>query len=181
MILCDLFSRKRSSLFFPCPSSPSCNLPFTDNYSSSSLASPSSFDRIAGGSFGLNGEQYQLPINSGSLTLHGGPLGFDKRQWSLVGEGESYVSLAYTAEDGEQGFPGRVRVEIKFSVTDDNEVKLEYCGQLDDGETKSTPINLTNHSYFNLNGANSAEASRIRDHMVSEQIMLSPLQGGNSP
>jgi len=105
-------------------------------------------NRIAYGKFMLDGKQYQLVANTPPHHLHGGSKGLDKKFWNgCQGKGESVV-FGYTSPDGEEGYPGNLQIEAAYSLTDDNELKLEYKAVTD----KPTPVNLTNHSYFNLKG-----------------------------
>lgn len=119
-------------------------------------------NRIAGAEFSLNGTTYKLPRNDGKFnnTLHGGWNGFDKRIWSAepqkTGEGDSVV-FNYFSADMEEGFPGNLKVSVTYTLTDDNELKMEYAAVTD----KPTPINLTNHAYFNLAGRG---VGNILDH-----------------
>lgn len=126
-------------------------------------------NRIANASFALNGHQYQLYANNGANSLHGGAKGFDKRKWSLVGEDAFSVTLSLKSESGEEGYPGAVTVQIKFSVTGDNELHIEYSAKLQEDQSVETIVNLTNHTYFNLNGVFSNESSKILDHLVLMQ------------
>ena len=131
------------------------------------LTASFSLSRIANASFSLNGKTYQLFANSGSLNLHGGPQGFDKHKWSLVAEDECSVTLQYLSPDNDQGFPGELKVQIQFSVTDENELRIQYTATLaDQSASVQTPVNLTNHSYWNLSGVYNAEASKILNHQV---------------
>ena len=119
-------------------------------------------NRIANGKFTLDGKTYQLPRNDGPNTLHGGPKGFDKRVWTAEdasGPAGPAVRMTYLSPDGEEGFPGNLSVAITYSVTDDDALRIDYEATTD----KATPINLTNHSYFNLAGAG---AGTILDHEV---------------
>jgi aldose 1-epimerase len=107
-------------------------------------------NRIAGGSFTLDGKQYKLNTDDIVSCLHGGKQGFDKRVWqsasvSKPGEPAS-VTLRYKSKDGEEGFPGNLSCEVTYTLTDDNELRIDYKATTD----KATPVNLTNHSYFNL-------------------------------
>jgi aldose 1-epimerase len=108
-------------------------------------------NRIAHGAFKLEGKTYTLPKNNGDNTLHGGPEGFDKRVWkakeAATPNGPS-VELTYVSKDGEEGFPGTLTAHVVYTLTDANELKIEYTATTD----KPTVVNLTNHSYFNLNG-----------------------------
>lgn len=105
-------------------------------------------NRIAGGEFVLNGKTYKLPRNDGPNTLHGGPHGFDKVVWraTVLADG---VRLDYTSPDGDQGFPGTLEASVIYRLTDDNHLLAEYSATSD----QPTPVNSTNHSYFNLRGA----------------------------
>jgi len=117
-------------------------------------------NRIAGGKFVLNGETYTLPVNNGPNSLHGGLKGFDKVLWSAEqGEGQSLV-LKYVSADGEEGYPGELSATVTYTLTDDNELKIDY----EAATTKPTVVNLTNHSYFNLKDGG---ASTILDHELT--------------
>ena len=108
-------------------------------------------NRIAGAKFTLNGKEYQLAANDGGNHLHGGKVGFSHRLWSLDGmvDGEEpALTLRLRSPDGEEGYPGNLNVAVTFSVSADNALSVHYIAQTD----KATPINLTNHAYFNLGG-----------------------------
>lgn len=124
-------------------------------------------NRIGNASFELNGKNYQLFANNGANTLHGGQQGFDKKRWTLVAESQCSITLQYIAQDLEENFPGKLIVQIKFVVTEGNELKLEYSAELDKDSSVQTIVNLTNHTYFNLSGAVNEDAVKIRDHKVS--------------
>ena len=106
-------------------------------------------NRISGAAFTLNGQEYKLPANEGKNCLHGGN-GFQKKKWQCM---KSDTGLVMTIEspDGEEGFPGNLKVELKYTLSDDNELILDYTAVSD----KDTVINLTNHTYFNLAGEGS--------------------------
>ncbi|REG87043.1 aldose epimerase family protein [Algoriphagus antarcticus] len=106
-------------------------------------------NRIANGKFTLDGEEYTLPTNNNGQTLHGGPGGFDYVIWDVEKSGENGLIFTYTSPDGEEGFPGELKVKMIYTLTDDNEFKVTYEAETD----KATPVNLTHHSFFNLNGA----------------------------
>ena len=111
-------------------------------------------NRIAGGTFSLDGREYQLAINNGPNHLHGGLVGFDKVVWEaevVEDRRGPTVRLHYVSQDGEEGYPGTVRVSVTYTLTHDDELILGYEATTD----KPTPINLTNHSYFNLAGRGS--------------------------
>ena len=119
-------------------------------------------NRIAGGRFTLDGRTHRLPINNPPNSLHGGTEGFDKRVWTVTDAGDSDtagVELAYTSPDGEMGYPGTLAVQVRYSLTTDNELRIDYRATSD----AATHLNLTNHSYFNLAGeaAGSIEAHRL--------------------
>ncbi len=108
-------------------------------------------NRIAKGKFTLDGREYQLAINDPPNSLHGGIKGFDRAVWAATPSTiPSIAAVRFTcaSPDGEEGFPGNLGVAVTYSLTDENELKIEYSAQTD----KPTPINLTNHSYFNLRG-----------------------------
>jgi aldose 1-epimerase len=107
--------------------------------------------RIGKGSFILDGKAYTLPVNSGTNNLHGGVRGFSYRFWDCKiteEEGRTSVEFSYLSRDMEQGYPGNLDAKVIYSLTDDNELHIEYKALSD----KKTLCNLTNHSYFNLSG-----------------------------
>ncbi len=104
-------------------------------------------NRIAKGKFSIDGKKYQLPINNMGNTLHGGINGFNKKFWDAeVLPGDSGVKFSYVSKDGEEGFPGNCSVEVRYSLSQNNELKIEYKATTD----QPTAVNITNHSYFNL-------------------------------
>lgn len=107
-------------------------------------------NRIAKGKFTLDGQSYTLAVNNGPNHLHGGLKGFDKAIWkaTVLKSKEPAISLAYRSVDGEEGYPGNLDVTVVYTLTDKNGLKIEYSAKTD----KATPVNLTNHSYFNLAG-----------------------------
>lgn len=104
-------------------------------------------NRIARGRFKLNTVEYQLAINNGKNHLHGGFKGFDKVVWKAT-QVDGGVQLNYLSEDGEENYPGRLEATVTYRLTDANELRIDYRATSD----HETIINLTNHSYFNLNG-----------------------------
>lgn len=108
-------------------------------------------NRIGKGKFTLNGTEYKLAINNGANTLHGGVKGFDKALWkaSDVSTPEAQaLQLTYLSKDGEEGYPGNLSTTVVYTLTDKNELRIDYSATTD----KDTVLNLTNHSYFNLAG-----------------------------
>jgi len=104
-------------------------------------------NRIAKGKFSLNGQSYQITVNNNGNMLHGGVRGLDKVLWKATKlAGDSSLQLTYTSKDGDQGFPGNLAITVVYTVTTDNSLKIEYSATTD----KATPVNLTNHAYFNL-------------------------------
>ncbi len=118
-------------------------------------------NRIAKGKFHLNGKTYKLKVNNGNNHLHGGPTGFHQKIWSSEIEeteaGQALIMRTFSP-DGEEGYPGNVEVEVRFLLSDENELIIDYTANSD----AATPVNLTNHSYFNLTGGN----RDILDHEV---------------
>ncbi len=116
-------------------------------------------NRIANAEFTLNGKRYDLYKNDGANHLHGGHTGFDKRIWDgeIIDGG---VCFRYFSPDGEEGYPGNLAVEIVYRVTGKNEFILEYTARSD----ADTPVNLTNHSYFNLAGGGDILSQELRIH-----------------
>ena len=108
-------------------------------------------NRIGNGRFTLDGATFQLATNNGANHLHGGNKGFDKVVWKgepFERDGNSGVVFTYTSADGEEGYPGTLKASVTYTLTPRNELTLAYAATTD----KATPINLTNHSYFNLAG-----------------------------
>jgi aldose 1-epimerase len=106
-------------------------------------------NRIGGASFELDGRRFALPANDGPNTLHGGFRGFDKVVWSMQpGPSGRSVRLTYVSPEGEQGFPGDVTARVTYTLTDDDELRIDYGATTD----RATPLNLSNHAYFNLAG-----------------------------
>ncbi len=118
-------------------------------------------NRIKNGKFVLNGKEYRLSQNMGSDQLHGGHKGFDKKTWQLVSLNESpnpALEIKCVSKDGEEGFPGEVETFVRFELNDTNELSYEFTAATD----KPTAINLTHHSYFNLNNGKGT----IEEHEV---------------
>jgi aldose 1-epimerase len=116
--------------------------------------------QIKDAKFSLNGKEYQLSANCGNNNLHGGTVGFDKRIWNaeVIEGNQSSIKMTLTSKDLEEGYPGNVAVSVLFTLTANNELKIDYNAIPD----QDTPLALTNHTYFNLN----AFSSTVEDHIV---------------
>lgn len=144
-------------------------------------------NRIANAQFTLDGETYALAANNGSNNLHGGPIGFDKKVWSATTADDAngpILKLHLLSEDGDQGFPGNLDVTVTYQFTHDDEIVVDYFATTD----KATPVNLTQHSYFNLTGKGDILSHQMQifaDHInaVNEvQIPVGePMPVANSP
>lgn len=108
-------------------------------------------NRIARGRFTLEGKTYQLTINNGLNTLHGGTTGFQYQNWTLVKSSDSVLTCTLVSPDGDNGFPGKLTVKVVYTLTSRRELSIRYRAVCD----KPTVINLTNHAFFNLNGSGS--------------------------
>jgi aldose 1-epimerase len=130
-------------------------------------------NRIAKGRFSLDGQTYTLAINNGPNHLHGGLKGFDKVLWSASPQAGAAVEFSYTSSDGEEGYPGKLDVTVLMALTDANELRIDYTAVSD----RPTPVNLTNHSYFNLAGAGDIlnhELTLAADHYTPADPTLIP-------
>ncbi|MGA0559644.1 aldose epimerase family protein [Larkinella sp. VNQ87] len=116
-------------------------------------------NRIAKGQFTLEGKTYKLPVNNGPNSLHGGKKGFNARMWDATPAGDNSLKLRYVSQDGEEGYPGTLTVDVTYTLTDDNGIRIDYQATTD----KTTVVNLTNHAYFNLNGEGSGS---VADHLI---------------
>jgi aldose 1-epimerase len=104
--------------------------------------------RIKNGRFTIGDKEYRLNINNNSNTLHGGINGFDRVLWQVTNQSENAITFKYLSADGEENFPGELTVEVTYTLTEENEVIIEYKAT----STEDTIINLTQHTYFNLDG-----------------------------
>ena len=121
-------------------------------------------NRIAHGQFTIDGQAYQLPTNDGPNSLHGGDKGFDKVVWNaepFEHETDRGVIFTYSSPDGEMGYPGTLQATVTYTLTDDDELIFDYHATTD----KATPVNLTQHSYFNLSGAGNGD-------ILGEEMMI---------
>ena len=116
-------------------------------------------NRIAGGRFAIDGKTYQLPLNDGPNSLHGGTRGFDKRVWTAEVQGQA-LRLTYISADGEEGYPGRLTAHVTYRLGDDDTLTITF----EAATTAPTPVNLANHAYFNLSGD---PGRTILDHVLT--------------
>src|SRR5712692_7614098 len=135
-------------------------------------------NRIAHAQFSLDGKTYTLAKNNGENSLHGGIKGFNKAAWAAkelpVKNGQS-LELTYLSKDGEEGFPGNLHVRVVYTLTDSNELKIEYSATTD----KKTVVNLTNHTYFNLAGPGSGDI--LGHQLVIEANKFTPVDASLIP
>ncbi len=139
-------------------------------------------NRIAFGKFTLDGKTYQLATNNSPggipCSLHGGNVGFDKVLWEAhptKAHGNPALHLKYVSHDGEEGYPGTLTVDVTYSVNDKNELRIDYKATTD----KDTPVNLTNHTYFNLHGEGEGT---ILDHVLTmKAAKTTPVNAGLIP
>jgi aldose 1-epimerase len=134
-------------------------------------------NRIGKAQFTIDGNTYKLAANNGANNLHGGNKGFDKVVWDATpsSDSTSSLTLTYLSKDGEEGFPGSLKTTVKYTLTDDDELLIQYDAETD----KATPVNLTNHSYFNLSGDVS---NNILNHTVwIDADRFTPVDNGLIP
>jgi aldose 1-epimerase len=136
-------------------------------------------NRIAKGKFSLDGKEYSLFVNNGANALHGGKQGFDKVVWKarpfLNDLQEESIELSYLSKDGEEGYPGNLQVKVIYTLTQENEIKIDYEAMTD----AKTILNLTNHVYFNLNGA--GEETIMSHDLVLNADYFTPTDAGAIP
>jgi aldose 1-epimerase len=116
-------------------------------------------NRIANGRFTIDGVEYNLPLNNNGHTLHGGPNGFNTQVFNVVSADNRSIVMTYLSKDGEEGFPGNLLTTVTMTLTDNNAIDIQYKAETD----KPTAVNLTNHSYFNLQGSHN---NTILDHRL---------------
>ncbi|HVN47207.1 MAG TPA: aldose epimerase family protein, partial [Bacteroidota bacterium] len=135
-------------------------------------------NRIGNAKFTIDGKAYQVTVNDGVNCLHGGKIGYNKVLWTVVAakdSAEPSLELQYVSKDGEEGFPGTVTLNVTYTLTKNNELKIDYSGTTD----KPTVLNPTNHCYFNLSGS---FANKILDEFVTiEADSTTPVAQGLIP
>lgn len=128
-------------------------------------------NRIARGKFSIDGKAYQVPVNDGPNSLHGGAVGFDKVLWSVVGTNSGQaasVTLRYVSKDGDQGYPGTLTVDATYSLDEKNQLKIDYRATTD----RTTIINISNHAYWNLSGEGSANGAMGTEVTIPAETYL---------
>ncbi len=130
-------------------------------------------NRIGNARFSLDGMEYTLATNDGQNHLHGGLRGFDKRLWTAKPLSSQSLELTYLSKDGEEGYPGNLAATVTYTLSDANELKIEYAATTD----KDTVVNLTNHSYFNL----SSEGDILGHQVVIYGDRFTPVDKGLIP
>ena len=130
--------------------------------------------RIANARFKLDGKEYKLTANDGNNQLHGGVMGFNKALWDASSFKKKHscgVTFSYSSPNGEEGYPGKLKVKVTYTLTDDNEIKIDYEATTD----KKTVVNLTNHSYFNLAGQ---DKGVLNHNMMINADCYMPMEDG---
>ena len=122
-------------------------------------------NRIAKGKFTLDGKGYQLTINNGPNTLHGGKHGFQSKTWQVSQPDSATLIFTYLSKDGEEGFPGNLNVKVTYKLRSDNALQMDYEATTD----KTTVVNLTNHAFFNLNGEGSGSIGGHRLRIAADK------------
>ena len=132
-------------------------------------------NRIARGKFSLNGNEYTLAKNDGENHLHGGPKGFNKVFWEAKELAPLSVQFSYVSKDGEEGYPGNLKVQVTYTLTEKNELKIDYFAATD----KDTVVNLTNHAYYNLAGQ--GEGDILKHELMIAADRFTPVDTGLIP
>jgi aldose 1-epimerase len=132
-------------------------------------------NRIGKGQFTLNNKTYKLAVNNGPNHLHGGIIGFNRVNWSIVNSTAKSVELEYVSRSGEEGYPGTLTARVTYTLTDENELRLDYHATTDE----TTIVNLASHSYFNLAGEGSG--SIYNQELMINGSFFTPTDDTNVP
>jgi aldose 1-epimerase len=133
-------------------------------------------NRIANAKFTLDGKEYTLAANNNGNTLHGGNKGYDKVYWNIEKQaGDSSLKLTYLSKDGEEGYPGNLNIEVIYTLTADNGLKIDYSATTD----KATPVNLTSHAYFNLSAGK--DSTILGHNLMIKAAKFTPVNDGLIP
>jgi aldose 1-epimerase len=132
-------------------------------------------NRISKGKFTIDNKEYTLAVNNGPNHLHGGLIGYNKVAWDVVSSSSSKLELAYLSKDGEEGYPGNVKVSVTYTLTDNNELRLDYLASTD----KTTVFNLASHSYFNLAGEGSGDI--LAQELMINADFFTPVSATSEP
>ena len=144
-------------------------------------------NRLKGGRFTLDGEPYQLALNDGENALHGGPGGFGKRWWAITplppaADGSVALELTLTSDDGDEHYPGRLDVTVRYTLTPANEWRIDYSARLSDEKaSRATIVNLTHHGYYNLGGASAQGGSALDHELTLNASLFLPVDAGLIP
>jgi aldose 1-epimerase len=132
-------------------------------------------NRIGKATFTLDGQTYNLDKNDGPNSLHGGNKGYDKVVWTAEKQGDNSLKLTYHSKDGEGGYPGNLDVTVVYTLTADNSVKIDYTATTD----KATPVNLTNHAYYNLSAG--TDSTILNNEIQINADKYTPVDAGLIP
>jgi aldose 1-epimerase len=132
-------------------------------------------NRIGKAQFTLDGQTYNLDKNDGPNSLHGGNKGYDKVVWTAEKQGDNSVKLTYHSKDGEGGYPGNLDVTVVYTLQTDNSVKIDYTAKTD----KATPVNLTNHAYYNLSAG--TDSTILNQELQIKADKYTPVDAGLIP
>jgi aldose 1-epimerase len=132
-------------------------------------------NRIGKATFTLDGQTYNLDKNDGANSLHGGKKGYDKVVWTAEKQGDNSLKLTYHSKDGEGGYPGNLDVTVVYTLTADNSVKIDYTATTD----KATPVNLTNHAYYNLSAG--TDSTILNNEIQINADKYTPVDAGLIP
>lgn len=132
-------------------------------------------NRIGKGKFTLGNKEYTLAVNNGPNHLHGGITGFDKIVWDVIKSSSNSVQLGHFSPDGDEGYPGNLKVEVLYTLTNDNELRIDYKTTTDE----TTTVNLASHSYFNLAGEGSGDV--LNQELMITGAFFTPTDETNIP